>query len=85
MIEKHLIFLFFFLMFLECNVKNMDQDTFNKLFIVSFIVINNIYVITRYSNINNDIDIKIINTDNQNQNDNDNDNEYSDWILCDVD
>ena len=83
MIEKHLIFLFFFLMFLKCNVKNMDQYKFNKLFIVFFIFINNIYVITRYSNINNDIDIKIINTDNQNQNDND--NEYSDWILCDVD
>jgi len=45
MIEKHLIFLFFFLVFLECNVKNMDQDTFNKVFIISFIVINNIYVL----------------------------------------
>jgi len=79
MIEKHLIFLFFFLVFLECNVKNMNQDTFNKVFIISFIVINNIYVITKYSSIDNDIDIKTINTDNQNE------NEYSDWILCDVD
>ena len=79
MIEKHLIFLFFFLVFLECNVKNTDQDTFNKVFIISFIVINNIYVITKYSSIDNDIDIKTINTDNQN------DNEYSDWILCDID
>ena len=77
MIEKHFIFLFFFLMFLECNVKNMDQDTFNKVFIISFIVINNIYVITKYSSIDNDMDIKTINTENQ--------NEYSDWILCDVD
>lgn len=77
MIEKHLIFLFFFLVFLECNVKNMDQDTFNKVFIISFIVINNIYVITKYSSIDNDMDIKTINTENQ--------NEYSDWILCDVD
>jgi hypothetical protein len=81
MIEKHLIFLFFFLMFLECNVKNMDQDTFNKVFIISFIVINNIYVITKYSSIDNDMDIKTINIDNQSQNN----NEYSDWILCDVD
>jgi hypothetical protein len=79
MIEKHLIFLFFFLVFLECNVKNMDQDTFNKVFIISFIVINNIYVITKYSSIDNDIDNKTIITDYQNN------NEYSDWILCDVD
>jgi hypothetical protein len=79
MIEKHLIFLFFFLMFLECNVKNMDQDTFNKVFIISFIVINNIYVITKYSSKDNDIDNKTIITDYQNN------NEYSDWILCDVD
>lgn len=71
MIEKHLIFLFFFLVFLECNVKNMNQDSFNKLFIISFIVINNIYVITKYSS--------IITPDNKI------DNEYSDWILCDVD
>jgi len=77
MIEKHFIFLFFLLMLLEYNVKTMDQDTFNKLFITSFIIINNIYVIIKYSSIDNDIDIKTINTENQ--------NEYSDWILCDVD
>ena len=52
----------------------MNQDTFNKIFIISFIAINNIYIITKYSSIitpfepNNKID-----------------NEYSDWILCDVD
>ena len=71
MIEKHLIFLFFILIFLECNIKNMNQDTFNKIFIISFIAINNIYIITKNSSIitpNNKID-----------------NEYSDWILCDVD
>lgn len=74
MIEKHLIFLFFILIFLECNVKNINQDIFNKIFIISFIAINNIYIITKYSSIitpfepNNKID-----------------NEYSDWILCDVD
>jgi len=77
MIEKHFIFLFFLLMFLEHNVKIMDQDTFNKVFIISFIIINNIYVIIKYSSIDNDIDIKTINTESQ--------NEYSDWILCDVD
>jgi len=71
--------------FLECNVKNMDQDTFNKVFIISFIVINNIYVITKYSSIDNDMDIKTINIDNQSQSQSQNNNEYSDWILCDVD
>ena len=57
MTEIQLIFLFCFCISLEIDFKNMNQETFNKLFLMFLIFFNNICVITKYSKIDDNIDI----------------------------
>lgn len=57
MTKIQFIFIFCFCIYLEIDFKNMNQETFNKLFIMFLVFFNNFYVITKYSKTDNNIEI----------------------------